>query len=210
MRPWTFLLSAIALGLCAARTAAGEINSVLNVGDPAPAWTDLAGVDGKKHSLADLRQKEVVIVVFTCNSCPIATDYEDRIIAFARKFAGPGAKAGLVAINVNTIEEDRLPKMKERAAAKGFPFPYLYDPSQKIARLYGAIFTPEFFVLDRERKIAFMGGFDDNSDPSQVKKQYLAPAVEAVLQGTKPKLTEAPCRGCQIRFERPRRRKPAT
>ncbi len=101
---------------------ADDSNGVLNLGDPAPAWTNLPGVDGKKHSLADLKDKQVVVVVFTCNSCPIASDYEDRIIAFAKKPRPAADKpTAIVAINVNTVEEDRLPKMKERAESKGLP-----------------------------------------------------------------------------------------
>src|ERR1700733_12331969 len=71
--------------------AAGQFNGVMNLGDAAPAWTNLAGVDGKKHSLADLKDKEIVVVVFTCNSCPVAVLYEDRIIDFAKKHAGKAA-----------------------------------------------------------------------------------------------------------------------
>ena len=124
---------------------------------PAPAWIDLPGTDGKKHSLADLKDKPVVVVVFTCNSCPVGRTYEDRIIEFAKKHAAPDSKVALVAINVNTIEEDRLPKMQERAKEKGFPFLYLFDESQRIARDFGAMYTPEFFVIDKDRKIAYMG-----------------------------------------------------
>ncbi|MBL9125614.1 MAG: redoxin domain-containing protein, partial [Planctomycetaceae bacterium] len=127
---------------------AGKYNDVLNIGDAAPAWSDLPGVDGKTHSLADLAGKDVVVVIFTCNSCPIAVDYEDRIIALARKHSAADSKVAVVAINVNTIEADKLPKMRERAELKGFTFPYLYDESQKIGRAYGATFTPEFFVLN--------------------------------------------------------------
>ena len=186
---------------------AGQYNETLNIGDPAPAWENLPGVDGKTHSLSDLKDKDVVIVVFTCNSCPVATDYEDRIIAIAKKYSGPGAKAALVAINVNKIDEDLLPKMQERAAAKGFPFPYLFDETQKIAKAYGAITTPEFFVLDRRRKVVYMGGMDDNSNAAQVKESYLEPAIVAALAGMKPATAETATRGCLIRFARERRRK---
>ena len=186
---------------------AGEYNPTLNIGDAAPAWTNLPGTDGKQHSLADFKDKEVVVVVFTCNSCPVATDYEDRIIALAKKYAGPGGRAGLLAINVNKIEEDSLPRMKERAEAKGFNFPYLFDETQKIARDYGATFTPEFFVLDRQRKIAYMGGMDDNSNPVEVKANYLDPAIDTVLAGMKPATAETVARGCMVRYARERRRK---
>lgn len=183
---------------------AGQFNPQLTVGDPAPAWTDLPGVDGKKHSLADLKNKDVVVVVFTCNSCPVAVDYEDRLIAFSRKHAGPDSKVGLVAINVNVIEEDRLPKMQERAKEKGFTFPYLFDETQKIAKLFGASYTPEFFVLNKDRKVVYMGAMDDTSVPANVKVNFLEQAVQAALKGEKPNPGETLARGCRIRFVKKR------
>jgi peroxiredoxin len=189
---------------------AGQFNSVLSIGDAAPAWKDLPGVDGKRHSLADLADREIVVVVFTCNSCPIASDYEDRIIAFTKKYCGPVQKTALVAINVNTVEEDSLAHMKERATAKGFPYPYLFDQTQKIGKAYGALFTPEFFVLDKDRKVAYMGAFDDNVEPTKIKHAYLEPAVAAVLKGGKANPAETQASGCLIRYERARRRKPAS
>ncbi len=204
LRPIVFACLALAL---AASVQAGKYNAVLNVGDPAPSWKDLEGIDGKRHSLAELDGKDVVVVVFTCNSCPVATDYEDRIIAFSKKFAAPGGKVGLVAINVNKIAEDRLPKMKERAESKGFDFPYLYDDSQKIGREFGAAFTPEFFVLNKQRRVVYMGGMDDNSNAQQVKTNYLEPAVEAALAGHEPATAEAPAIGCRVRYARQRRTK---
>lgn len=197
----------LAVILSLGQVFAGQYNEVLNIGDPAPAWTDLPGVDGKKHSLSDLATKRVVVVVFTCNSCPIAVDYEDRIIEFARSKANADSPVALVAINVNTIEADRLDKMQERALVKGFPYPYLYDESQQIARKYGAIFTPEFFVLDQDRRITYMGGMDDDSDPEKVTQKFLEPAVEATLNGKAPDVTETVARGCRIRYARERRQR---
>lgn len=208
--PWKMTLAALALALTAARAEGGQFNSILNIGDPAPAWKDLPGVDGKRHSLGDLGDRQVVVVVFTCNSCPIASDYEDRIIAFAKKYCGPQQKTALVAINVNTVEEDSLPHMKERAAAKNFPYPYLFDQTQKIAKAYGAVFTPEFFVLDKDRKVVYMGAFDDNVEPTKIKHAYVEPAVDAALKGAKPTPAETQAGGCMIRFERKRRRKPTS
>jgi peroxiredoxin len=193
---------ALVFAFTASAARAGEYNPVLSVGDAGPAWSQLPGIDDKKHSLEDLKSEKAIVVVFTCNSCPVAVDYEDRIVAFANKYAG---RVAVVAINVNRIPEDSLPKMKERAQEKKFSFPYLFDESQQIAKDYGATFTPEFFVLDAERKIAFMGGMDDNSDPAQVKTNYLEPAVEAVLNGSKPEVQETVARGCLIRYARKRR-----
>ena len=181
---------------------AGEYNPVMNIGDAAPAWKDLPGVDGKKHSLADLKDKKTLVVVFTCNSCPYAVAYEDRILAFAKKHAD---RVAVVAINVNLIPDDSLEKMKERAREKQFTFPYLFDETQKVAKEYGATFTPEFFVLGTDRKIIYMGGMDDNSDASLVKNNYLEDAVAAALRGEKPKVQEAVALGCRIRYARERR-----
>lgn len=196
---------AVSLGslLFVASAHAGEFNEVLSIGQAAPAWEKLPGVDDKQHSLADLKDKPVVVVVFTCNSCPVANDYEERIMAAAKKFASQGV--AFVAINVNKIEDDRLPKMKERATAKGYPFAYLYDETQEIGRKYGAVFTPEFFVLDKERKVVYMGGLDDNSNASEVKINYLDPAIEAALKGAKPAKAETVAIGCRVRYERTRR-----
>ena len=103
------------------------------------------------------------MLIFTCNSCPVAVGYEDRILALTKKYTDKST--AFVAVNVNTIEEDRLDKMQERAQDKGFAFPYLYDESQRIAKDYGAMYTPEFFVLDQHRRIAYMGAMDDVSPP---------------------------------------------
>jgi hypothetical protein len=114
-----------------------------------------------------------------------------------------------VAINVNKVAEDRLPKMRERAEAKGFIslFPYLYDDTQQIGKVFGAAFTPEFFVLNAQRQVVYMGGMDDNSQAEQVKTNFLDPAVEAALAGKTPAVTEAPAIGCRVRYERERRGK---
>lgn len=198
-----FSIAALILGYCVGPAAAGEFNSKLNIGDAAPAWTDLPGTDGKNHSLSDLKDKPVVVVVFTCNSCPAAEGYEDRLIAFAKKYAeAADSKVALVAINVNTIEEDRLPKMKEKATEKGFNFLYLYDESQKIAKDFGATYTPEFFVLNKDRKVVYMGAMDDKNNAADVKVNYLTPAVEAALKGEKPEKAETIARGCMIRYKK--------
>jgi peroxiredoxin len=185
--------------------AAGEFNEVLSIGDSAPTWVDLPGTDGKPHSLADLKDKDVVVFVFTCVSCPTAVDYEDRIQTLAKQHAAPDSKVAVVAVCVNRVEEDKLSALTKRAAAKKFAFPYLYDESQQIAKQYGAIFTPEFFVLNRERKIAYMGAFDDSTDPAGVKTRHVEDAIASVLKGEKPPVTETIARGCRVRYARERR-----
>ena len=188
-------------------SVAGEFNPVLEIGDKAPAWKKLPGVDGKEHSLEDLKKNDVVVVFFTCNSCPYAVDYEDRVLAFAKKHSGKDSKVGLVAINVNLVEEDLLPAMKKKAEEKGFNFPYLFDESQQIAKDFGAGFTPEFFVLNKDRKVVYMGAFDDSPNADKVKTQHVENAVAAALAGKSPAVTETVPIGCRIRIERRRRKR---
>ncbi len=182
---------------------AGQFNEKLDIGEKAPAWKDLVGVDGVTHSLADLDDHDVVIVVFTCNSCPYAVDVEDRLIELDREYSEKGVQ--VVAINVNRVDEDLLPAMKEKAETKGFKFPYLYDESQKIAREFGAVYTPEFYVLNRSREVVYMGAMDDSPAGDKVTTRYVALAVDAALTGGEPEVTETPPVGCGVRYVRERR-----
>ena len=189
------------------RTEAGEYNPVLNIGDKAPDWKELPGVDGKKLSLSGLNKKDVVVLAFICNSCPYAVDYENRLIAFAKKHSGKDSKVALVTVNVNKVDEDLPANMKEKAEAKGFKFPYLFDETQQIAKDYGAGFTPEFFVLNKDRKVVYMGAMDDSPNADKVKRRYVEEAVAAALVGKLPEVRETVPIGCRIRIERTRRRK---
>ena len=185
--------------------SAGKYNSVLNIGDSAPQWTELPGTDGKKHSSQSFDKAAALVVAFTCNSCPYSVDVEDRLNQLAQKYKSAGV--AVVAINVNKVEEDLLPAMKARAKEKGFDFPYLFDASQSIAKEFGAKYTPEFFVFNKERRLVYMGSFDDSPDGKNVKKNHVIDAIDAVLDGQPIELKETVPVGCRIRFERQRRRR---
>ena len=196
------LLAPLSL-LLATPLFACEFNKVLSVGDAAPAWKELDGTDGKTHALADLKDKDVVVVVFTCNSCPVAADYEDRIVALAEANSGKDSKVAVVAINVNTGKADALPAMTARAEKRKFPFAYLYDPTQQIARQYGANYTPEFFVLDKERKVAYLGALDDKGPPREPTAKHIEAAVAAALAGKKAEKGETSASaGCRIKWDK--------
>lgn len=184
---------------------AGTYNKQLSIGDAAPEWKELEAAAGGKHSLADLAGKEVVVVCFTCNTCPYAVDHEDRLIALAKRFASEGDRCALVAINANKVKDDLLPAMTERAQAKGFNFPYLHDASQQVAKSYGATYTPEFVVLNKERKVVYLGAMDDSPDGKRVTKRYLEDAVAAALSGKLPEVKETPAVGCAVRYVRERK-----
>jgi peroxiredoxin len=184
-------------GLPAALAASSE--SGVKIGADAPAWAELEGIDGKMHALADVKDAKAVLVVFTCNHCPVAKAYEDRLVELYKDYHGQGVE--IVAINVNNGESDKLPAMKERAKEKGFEFAYLYDPSQKIGRAFGATVTPHVFVLDGARKVAYMGAIDDSMKADKATKHYVREALDAILASGSVATTETKPAGCGIQYE---------
>jgi peroxiredoxin len=199
--PLILLCSALFLWLSPAQAA-----DSLKLGGQAPDWSRLQGTDGKAYSLNDFRDKDVLVVTFTCNSCPYAQDYEDRIIALVKQHCGDDQRVALVAINANKVKEDLPEEMQKRAKAKGYNFPYVWDETQATAKAYGAKWTPEFYVFDKDRKLIYRGAMDDETDPAKAKVNYVAEAIEAALAGKTPKVQEAPARGCAVRYERPKRK----
>ncbi len=194
------LLWAVAASVSAIAPAtwAGKFNRVLSVGDPAPEWKDLIGVDDKRHGLAECKKK-VVVLVFIANHCPVAAAYEERLKQLAADYRDRDVE--LVAISVSQLESDRLDKMKERARDSRFPFPYLQDASQKLGRQFGATATPQVFVLNSERHIAYMGAFDDQwKDAAKVETHYTRAAIEALLTGKPPEIRETRPVGCAIEY----------
>lgn len=174
---------------------------MLPIGARAPAWTALPGVDGRRHSLDDLADKDVVVVAFTSNTCPVAEGYVGRIKAFVDEHARRGDKVALVAINVNIDQpEEGLPAMRTRAGAAGFNFPYLLDASQGLGMAYGVIITPEFFVLDRERRVRYRGEMDDHQVASRAERNYVEEAVRAVLVGRSPDIPQTRPYGCAVNY----------
>ncbi len=194
---WTAVAAA---ALLATATSCYAAEAALKVGDKAPDWKDLPGVDGKDHSLSDYADAKALVVVFTCNHCPVAVAYEDRMIEFQKNYTDRGVQ--MVAICVNDRDADRLDKMKERAEEKGFNFPYLYDESQKSAKEYGATCTPHFFVLNGDREVVYMGAMDDNNKADKVEEQWLRDAVDAALEGKEPAKTATRQRGCSIKWKK--------
>jgi peroxiredoxin len=178
---------------------AGKFNRVLSIGDKAPTFTSLQGVDGKRHSLADYKNAKLVVVAFIANHCPMAKLYEPRMLAFQKKYAAKGVQ--FVAISSSRFPADGYEQMKLRAKKSGYRFHYLHDATQKTGRAYGATNTPHFFLLDGKRRVAYMGAFDDNKDPAKVEEHSLQDAVEALLAGKKPEVAETRQFGCEIEYE---------
>jgi len=181
--------------------AAAKFNRKVDIGQPAPKFVGLVGTDGKSHSLEDFKAAKVVVIAFTCNHCPVAQMYEERFIRFARAQKKRGV--AFIAISSSLQPPDNLDKMRERAAQKGFDFPYLSDPTQELGKAYGATVTPQLFVLDRQRNIAYMGKFDDDIEPEKVQRSYVRDAVHALLDGKRPEPSETHATGCGIEYGKP-------
>jgi len=178
-------------------------DTTLHIDDPMPGFTNLHGVDGKKYSSSDFHDKNILVIVFSCNHCPYVQAYEDRMIALQRDYAAKGVQ--LVAINSNEIKnypEDNFDEMVKRAKKKGLNFPYLRDDDQSVAETFGATHTPQFFVFNRQRKLSYAGKMDDNwQNPQAVKENYLRDALDALLAGQEVKVPETYSIGCTIKWK---------
>ena len=173
----------------------------MNVGDNAIDF-DLPGVDGNNHPLSGFKSK-VLVVIFTCNHCPYAKAYQDRIMSIQKEFESHGVQ--IVAINPNDDEnypEDGFEKMIERSKEAGFNFPYLRDETQKVAKAYGARVTPDVFVFDENRKLRYRGRIDDNwKDPGSVKSFDLKNAINDILDEKEVEVKEAQAMGCSVKWK---------
>ena len=165
----------------------------------------LKSTDGKWVSLSDYPDAKGFIVVFTCNHCPFAKLYPERLNALTTKYQAQGIP--LLAISsMDTIsyEEDTYLKMVRRAKKEGYNFPYLYDPDQAIAKLFGAEKTPQAFVLWKQKdhfEVNYTGAIDDNGmNPKLVEKPYVQWAVDALLKQQEVSITKTSAVGCQIYF----------
>ena len=173
------------------------------IGDKATDFK-LKNVDDKTVSLKDFKDAKGFIVVFTCNHCPFAIAYEDRLIELDKKYKKQGFP--VIAINPNNPQkqpDDSFEKMKVRAKEKGFTFPYLFDDGQKIYPQYGATRTPHIFILEKTSKgniVKYIGAIDDNhQDESAVTKKYVEDAVDALLQKKEIAVKETKAIGCSIK-----------
>jgi peroxiredoxin len=176
------------------------------VGDEATDFK-LKNVDGKMVSLADFKSAKGFIVVFTCNHCPYAKKYEDRIVELDKKYKSQGYP--VIAINPNDPSvqpEDGYKQMIERAKEKGFTFPYLVDEGQNIFPQYGATKTPHVFLLQKENGkniVKYIGAIDNNyENPNDVSEYYVQDAVNALIKNEPIKMTKTVAIGCTVKVKK--------
>lgn len=161
----------------------------------------LKNVDGEMFSLSDVENAKGYIVVFTCNECPFAKMYEDRLIEIHKKYASLGYV--VVAINPNVSENnarENFESMQNRANEKEFPFVYLADDKHSVYPKFGAVRTPHVFLLDKDKKVQYIGTIDDNARSAEhVKVKYLEDAIESLQKGEEPKVNFTKAIGCPVK-----------
>lgn len=174
------------------------------VGDYARDF-ELKGIDGENVSLADYPNAQGFVVVFTCNECPYAKAYEDRINKLNKDYASQGYPVIAINPNSSVVPSESLEKMKKRAKEKGFTFPYLIDETQEITRTYGATNTPHVYVLDKEDegkyRIAYIGTIDNNyKHAEKADKHYVRNALDALINNQSVPETKTKAIGCTIKW----------
>jgi peroxiredoxin len=164
---------------------------------------NLPGTDGAHHSRQEFAGAQASLVMFICNHCPYVIAIEDRLVELARSFAGKSVK--IMAISSNDTEKyaaDSFENMRKKSSEKKYPFPYLYDESQAIAKAFGAVCTPDFFLYDSKLKLQYRGRLDDSwKDALAVQSQELKTAIEALLRGEVPSQHQKSSMGCNIKWK---------
>ena len=176
------------------------------IGDIAADFS-LPSTQGTEVSMSDYPDAKGFIVIFTCNHCPYAKMYEQRIMDLDAKYAEQGYP--VIAINPNDPEivpEDGMEEMISRAEEKGYSFPYLWDEKQEVYPVYGATKTPHVYLLNKQEEglvVRYIGAIDDNHrDASDVSKKYVEDAIEAISSGQEIEVTESRAIGCSIKDKR--------
>ena len=173
----------------------------LQIGDEAPGF-ELPATDGNTYRLADFDDR-VVVIFFTCNHCPYVTGSDEVTRQTAEQFGAQGVRfVGINSNSANTYAEDSFDHMVERMRSHRFPWLYLHDKSQEVARLYGALRTPHFYVFDQDRRLVYTGrGVDNPRDTSQMSTNDLATALEEHLAGNPVSVPMTNPIGCNVKWE---------
>jgi peroxiredoxin len=161
-----------------------------------------SATDGKEVTISKVSGDKGTLVLFTCNNCPYAKAWEERIVELGNTYSKKGVGVLLVNSNNPSISKsDTFELTQARAKERGITFPYAVDPESAVARAFGASKTPEAFLFDKGGQLVYHGTIDDNhEEPAKVSKRYLKDALEAVSTGKKPALPETKSMGCGIKF----------
>ena len=178
-------------------------NRDLPLGSPCPDFR-LRTVDGAVVARDDFRDRPVLVVMFICNHCPYVPGVEERIIALAREYAPRGVQfVGICSNDPTDYPDDRPERLLARWREKRYGFPYLVDDTQAVARAFDAVCTPDLYVYDAARTLAYHGRIDDNwKEPARVTRRELAAALDALLAGRRPSAEQHHALGCSIKWKK--------
>lgn len=202
-------IMAVAFLLMALPAFSGEYNSIMDIGDPMPSFKDLPTTDDETLSSADLKEA-VVALVSLANHCPWVRGMDGDLVKLVDSFEDKDVR--VIGFSVNRRDDDRLPAMKEHAKKTGYNFTYVYDESQELGRKLGATRTPEYFVFDKDRKLAYMGLLYNSpakmsgdgsvqyidGEPTEF---YVQDAINAALKGEVADPSETRAHGCTVKYE---------
>jgi peroxiredoxin len=178
-------------------------NRPLALGTPCPDFR-LPSVDGQTVARDDFRAAPVLVVMFICNHCPYVQAVEDRIIALRREYAARGVQlVGICSNDPTDYPDDSPTRLLARWRQKDYGFPYLVDATQEVARAFDAVCTPDIYVYDAGRRLAYHGRIDDSwQEPAKVRRRELAAALDALLAQRAPAAEQHPSLGCSINWRK--------
>lgn len=180
------------------------VSTMLELGTSAPDFSLLEPATGRQRSLNDFADKKALLVMFICNHCPYVLHIEDGLIALGNEYKNEDV--AIVAISANDADnypDDSPAKIAERVKDKGYPFPYLYDETQEVAKAYAAACTPDFFLFDAERKLVYRGQFDDARPRNEVDVtgKDMKDAIQRILADQPQAEEQIPSMGCNIKWK---------
>lgn len=178
-----------------------SITYPFELGQKAPSFENLQGIDGKQYSLSSFNDKKIVVLIFIANRCPTARVYTDRLKSIQKDYGNRGVQ--LVAINSDNqyfVPLEKLSNMIEIAVEREYNFPYLKDADQSVAKKFGALVTLHSFVIDNERRLRYRGRIDDSRDPTKVMTSDLQNALDDLLEGKPVRIPETRPFACSIEY----------
>ena len=185
------------------RNMAATLSNMMELGTIAPDFALLDTVSDKTLTLTDLKSDVATVIVFICNHCPYVKHINSKMVEVANKYQEKGVK--FIAISSNSVEthpQDGPEHMKRIAKEQGYPFPYLYDETQEVAKAYQAECTPDLFVFDKDLKCVYRGQFDDSRpNKGEATGKDLSTALNAIVAGEKVSEKQKPSMGCNIKWK---------
>ena len=184
---------------------AETLSNMIPLGTKAPTFRLYDTCSGRELSLQQLKSDKATVIMFICNHCPFVKNIQKKLVDVAKSYKTKGVNFIAISSNdVKTYPQDGPDQMRIEAEKFHYPFPYLYDETQEVAKAYQATCTPDFFVLDKDLQIVYRGRFDDSTPGNRrpITGTDLSLAIDNILAGTRPSLEQKPSIGCNIKWKK--------